>query len=568
MNIRTDAPSTPSMGENLRTTRAARVEPNPNAASLFSRPHFSTLTRRIIFFNAFALLILIAGVLWVQSTDGGLVEERIAGIRDQAAIVGGALAEYTADSDRRSIDLSTAEPLLRQLIAPTRLRAQIFAPDGRLLADTRFLLARNVVTRDDLPPPDSVNPFVTFFRDVRAATQRLYSRFLNFRPFTQLEPYFEAGQDGRVYREVMSALNGEEASAVRVNELGKLVLSVAVPIERLATHYGVLMLTTESGDIDDILAEERAAIIQVSLIAFGALLLSSLYLAGFIAAPIRRLAAAADHVRRGRAGREAIPTFNERPDEIGELAESLAAMTNALYDRINSTERFAADVAHELKNPLTSLKSAVEMLERTHDPEARDRMVELVRNDVKRIDRLITDISDASRLDAELSRAHIDAVDLSRLLETTVEIYNGMELPRGVRVAFHREPGENAIVEGIGERLGQVFRNLIDNAISFSPDGGIVDVSVKIVGPIVRAIVEDQGRGIPTADLERIFDRFFSSRPGETEFGKNSGLGLAIARQIMFSHGGRIWADNRRDESRKKCGARFVVELPRARRRL
>ena len=568
MNIRTDAPSTPSMGENLRTTRAARVEPNPNAASLFSRPHFSTLTRRIIFFNAFALLILIAGVLWVQSTDGGLVEERIAGIRDQAAIVGGALAEYTADSDRRSIDLSTAEPLLRQLIAPTRLRAQIFAPDGRLLADTRFLLARNVVTRDDLPPPDSVNPFVTFFRDVRAATQRLYSRFLNFRPFTQLEPYFEAGQDGRVYREVMSALNGEEASAVRVNELGKLVLSVAVPIERLATHYGVLMLTTESGDIDDILAEERAAIIQVSLIAFGALLLSSLYLAGFIAAPIRRLAAAADHVRRGRAGREAIPTFNERPDEIGELAESLAAMTNALYDRINSTERFAADVAHELKNPLTSLKSAVEMLERTHDPEARDRMVELVRNDVKRIDRLITDISDASRLDAELSRAHIDAVDLSRLLETTVEIYNGMELPRGVRVAFHREPGENAIVEGIAERLGQVFRNLIDNAISFSPDGGIVDVSVKIVGPIVRAIVEDQGRGIPTADLERIFDRFFSSRPGETEFGKNSGLGLAIARQIMFSHGGRIWADNRRDESRKKCGARFVVELPRARRRL
>jgi len=567
VNLRTDAPSTPSMGENVRATKAAGVEPNSHAASLFSRAHFSTLTRRIIFFNAFALLILIAGVLWVQSTDGGLVEERMAGIRDQAAIVGGALAEYTADSDTRSIDLSTAEPLLRQLIAPTRLRAQIFAPNGRLLADTRFLLARNVVTRDELPPPDSPNLFVTFFQNTRAAMQRFYSRFLNFRPFTQLEPYFEAGQDGRVYSEVVSALNGDEASAVRVNELGKLVLSVAVPIERLATHYGVLMLTTESGDIDDILAEERAAIIRVSLIAFGALLLSSLYLAGFIAAPIRRLAAAADHVRRGRAGREAIPTFNERPDEIGELAESLAAMTNALYDRINSTERFAADVAHELKNPLTSLKSAVEMLERTHDPEARDRMVELVRNDVKRIDRLITDISDASRLDAELSRAHIDPVDLSRMLETTAEIYSGMELPRGVRVAFHREPGENAIVQGIGERLGQVFRNLIDNAISFSPADGVVDVSVKIVGPIVRAIVEDQGSGIPTADLERIFDRFFSSRPGETEFGKNSGLGLAIARQIISSHGGRIWANNRRNESKKKCGARFMVELPLARRR-
>ncbi len=566
MNIGMDAPSTSSMGENVRAKVTGRVEPNPHAASLFSRTHFSPLTRRIIFFNAFALLILIAGVLWVQSTGGGLVEERMAGIRDQAAIVGGALAEYTADADTRSIDLSTAEPLLRQLIAPTRLRAQIFAPDGILLADTRFLLARNVVTTDELPPPDSTNPFVTFFQDARAATQRFYSRFLNFRPFTQLEPYFEAGQDGRVYGEVVSALGGEEASAVRVNELGKLVLSVAVPIERLATHYGVLMLTTESGDIDDILAEERAAIIQVSLMAFGVLLLSSLYLAGFIVAPIRRLAAAADHVRRGRAGREAIPTFNERPDEIGELAESLAAMTKALYDRINSTERFAADVAHELKNPLTSLKSAVDMLQRTHDPEARVRMAELVRNDVKRIDRLITDISDASRLDAELSRANIEPVDISRMLETSVEIYNGMELPRGVRVAFHREPGENAVVQGIDERLGQVFRNLIDNAISFSPDGGVVDVSVRRLGPLVRASVEDQGRGIPTADLERIFDRFFSSRPGESEFGKNSGLGLAIARQIISSHGGRIWADNRRNENQKKCGARFIVELPLARR--
>jgi two-component system sensor histidine kinase ChvG len=195
-------------------------------------------------------------------------------------------------------------------------------------------------------------------------------------------------------------------------------------------------------------------------------------------------------------------------------------------------------------------------------------MVALVRNDVKRIDRLITDISDASRLDAELSRAHIDPVDLSQMLETTVEIYNGMELPRGVRVDFHREPGENGVVQGIDERLGQVFRNLIDNAISFSPDGGVVDVSIRIAGPVVRATVEDQGQGIPTADLERIFDRFFSSRPAETEFGKNSGLGLAIARQIISSHGGRIWADNRRDENRKKCGARFVVELPLARRRL
>jgi two-component system sensor histidine kinase ChvG len=537
----------------------------PPEASLFSRTHFSPLTRRIIFFNAFALLILIAGVLWVQSAGGGLVEERMAGIRDQAAIVGGALAEYAADADTRSINMNVAEPLLRQLVAPTRLRAQIFGTDGQLLADTRFLLARNIVTREELPPPESANPVVAFYQRARNAVADFYNRFLNFRPFTQLEPYFEAGRDGRVYSEVVSALGGNENNAVRVNEQNKLVLSVAVPIERLATHYGVLMLTTESGDIDDILAEERAALIRVSLIAFGALLLSSLYLAGFIAAPIRRLAAAADHVRRGRAGREAIPTFEDRADEIGELAASLAAMTSALYNRINSTERFAADVAHELKNPLTSLKSAVEMLERARDNEARDRLVSVVRNDVKRIDRLITDISDASRLDAELSRANVDLVDLGGLLGTTVEIYNGMELPRGVKIAFKREGTGAATVQGIDERLGQVFRNLIDNAISFSPQNGVVDVTLKHAGPIVRATVEDQGEGIPTSDLERIFDRFFTSRPGESEFGKNSGLGLAIARQIISSHGGRIWADNKRDPEGKKCGARFIVELPFAR---
>jgi two-component system sensor histidine kinase ChvG len=296
------------------------------------------------------------------------------------------------------------------------------------------------------------------------------------------------------------------------------------------------------------------------------MLLSSLYLAGFIAAPIRRLAAAAERVRRGRAGHEAIPTFEDRPDEIGELSESLAAMTRALYDRIDSIERFAADVAHELKNPLTSLKSAVEMLGRAKDDEARERLVTVVRNDVKRIDRLITDISDASRLDAELSRADVGAVDLVRLLSTTVEIYNGMELPRGVRVDFKRETTGPTILQGIDERVGQVFRNLIDNAISFSPQNGVVDVTLKHAGPIVRATVEDQGEGIPTSDLERIFDRFFTSRPGESEFGKNSGLGLAIARQIISSHGGRIWADNKRDENGKKCGARFIVELPLSRR--
>jgi len=537
------------------------------SADLLYRPRrrFSALTRRILFFNAIALLILLGGVLWVQSNRTGLIEERISGIRDQALIIAGALAEYTADPDHRAVQPAQAEPLLRQLVAPTRLRARVYSTTGRLQIDTRNLLARNVVTTAVLPPPASANPVLAFFDRSFDAAEHFYDGLMGIRPISDLEPYFEAGQNGRVYSEVNEALKGENGSSVRVNEQDKLVLSVAVPIRRFATLYGVLMLTTESGDIDDILKAERTAVVEVSLVAFIALLFSSLYLARFIARPILKLAAAAEGVRRGRAGRDAIPTLDERGDEIGELADSLSAMTRALYDRIDAIESFAADVAHELKNPLTSLKSAVEMLERTKDGDKRERLVYVVRNDLKRIDRLITDISDASRLDAELSRGYSAPVDVSKLLDTIVDIYGGMDVPRGIRIRFLADSAKSAVVQGLSERLGQVFRNLIDNAISFSPDGGTVSVSAHIDGSAVRATVEDQGPGIPENDLERIFQRFYTERPPEHGFGKNSGLGLAIARQIVASHGGRIWAENKRDPEGQCSGARFVVELPLAR---
>jgi two-component system sensor histidine kinase ChvG len=552
----------------MSTGRFARA-PRPMGAD---RPHhparrISPLTRRILFFNAFALFILIGGVLWVQASRAGLVQERIAGIRDQALIVAGALAEYTAIQERRTIDTAQAEPLLRQLIAPTHLRARVYTTSGQLQIDTRNLLARNIVVTETLPPPESSNPVLAYFERTLVAAQGLYDRLMGVRPLSQLEPYFEAGQNGRVYAEVNLALAGDSGSSVRVNELDKLVLSVAVPIRRFATLYGVLMLTTESGDIDDILKDERAALVKVFALAFGVLLLSSLYLAGTIAAPVRRLAAAAERVRRGRAGREVMPAIPERGDEIGELAESLSAMTRALYDRIDAIERFAADVAHELKNPITSLRSAVEMLERTKDGDSRERLVQVIRNDLKRIDRLITDISDASRLDAELSRGHSQPVDVGRLLQTLVTIYGAMEMPRGVHVEVARDSAKAAIVQGMDERLGQVFRNLIDNAISFSPDNGQVRVSAQIAGGLVRGIIEDDGPGIPEDNLERIFDRFYTERPNEHGFGKNSGLGLAIARQIIASHGGRIWAENRIDVQGKRIGARLVVELPLARAR-
>jgi len=555
--------------ERLALAERTQMKPRPMSDNRPYHPprRISPLTRRILFFNAFALFILIGGVLWVQSSRAGLVQERIAGIRDQALIVAGALAEYTAIQERRAVDTAQAEPLLRQLIAPTHLRARVYTTGGQLQIDTRNLLARNIVVTEALPPPESANPVLAYLERGLATAQSFYDRLMGVRPLAQLEPYFEAGQNGRVYTEVNLALDGENGSSVRVNELDKLVLSVAVPIRRFATLYGVLMLTTESGDIDDILKDERAALVKVFALAFGVLLLSSLYLAGTIAAPVRRLAAAAERVRRGRAGRELIPEIPDRGDEIGELAESLSAMTRALYDRIDAIERFAADVAHELKNPITSLRSAVEMLERTRDSESRERLVQVIRNDLKRIDRLITDISDASRLDAELSRGHSQPVDVGRLLQTLVTIYGAMDMPRGVHVEVARDSAKAATVQGMDERLGQVFRNLIDNAISFSPDGGRVRVAAHLNGGVVRAVVEDDGPGIPADDLERIFDRFYTERPVEHGFGKNSGLGLAIARQIVASHGGRIWAENRTDVQGARIGARFTVELPLARSR-
>jgi len=497
-----------------------------------------------------ALVVLITCVLVVQSNSADLVDERLSGIRLQGLIVAGTLAEYTANADTRTINVEQAAPLLRQLIAPTKLRARLYGTNGRLLIDTRNLLARNVVQIAELPPID-------FWSRLKGSLRRIYDGVMGVRPFERLEPYFEAGKDGRVYSEVNAALSGDVATAERVDEQNRLILSVAVPVQRFKAIYGVVMVSTEGGDIDGILRQQRATLIEVFLIAFAVMVVSSLYLSGTIAEPIQRLATAADRVRFGHLGRETIPSLADRNDEIGDLSEALLAMTNALYARIDAIESFAADVAHELKNPLTSLKSAVEMLSRARDDEGRRRMMEIVRDDVKRIDRLITDISDASRLDAELSREKGEPVDLAHLLSTIVEIYRLTHDLKGVELALAIDLPQGATVIARDERLGQVFRNLIDNAMSFSAPGGKVTIAAVAEGRIARVTVEDEGPGIPPENLESIFDRFYTERPPEHGFGANSGLGLPIARQIAQGLGGRIWAENRREK-----GARLVVELP------
>jgi two-component system sensor histidine kinase ChvG len=520
-------------------------------------PRFSALTWRILGFNTLALIVLTGGVILVQASGRGLIEERINSIREQANIVAGTLAEYATDPETHTLKIADAEPLLRQLIAPTRLRGRLYLPGGQLAVETSDLLARDEVQINELPPLDTGSR-------VKEWLQRFYDGVMGVRPFAQLEPYYEAGEDGRAYREVATALTGATATAERVDDRNRLVLSVAAPVQsRYRTIYGVLLLSTEGGDIDDILRAERFTLFEVFLVAFLVMLLTSLYLAGTIAEPVKRLAAAADMVRSGAGGRSDIPNFPERTDEIGDLADSLRSMTANLYDRIDAIESFAADVAHELKNPLTSLASAVEMFSRAKDDDNRARLLAIVRGDIKRIDRLITDISDASRLDAELSREAREPVVLSRLLSTIIEIYRMTDNPRGVDYVLRDELPAGVIVTGRDERFGQVFRNLIDNAVSFSPEHGKVIISASRHDMVAKVTVEDEGPGIPPDNVESIFERFYTERPVEN-FGRNSGLGLSIARQIIEGAGGRIYAENRAPGNEQGQGARLVVELPMA----
>ncbi len=520
-------------------------------------PHFSALTWRILGFNALALIVLTAGVILVQFSGRDLVEERLSGVQQQAAIVASALAEYASDQETSTLNLDAAEPLLRQLISPNpSLRGRVYILSNNTAAlDTRFLLERKSVRSQELPGLDLGSQIKTWIR-------RMYDGIMGVRPFAELAPYSEGGGDWHSYQEVVSAFSGQTAARERVDDQNRLILSVAVPIQRVRAVSGVLFVTTEGGDIDDILRQERFILIEVFLVAFAVMLVTSLYLAGTIAEPVKRLAAAADMVRSGAGGRSDIPNFPERTDEIGDLADSLRSMTGNLYDRIDAIESFAADVAHELKNPLTSLASAVEMFSRAKDAETQTRLLGIVRGDIKRIDRLITDISDASRLDAELSRETKEPVDLSRLLATIIDIYRMTDNPRHIAFVLHDEMEPGLTVSGRDERLGQVFRNLIDNAASFSPDSGKVIVTAIRNDIIARVTIEDEGPGIPPENLESIFERFYTTeRPGD-HFGRNSGLGLSIARQIIEGAGGRIYAENRDPDDKQGAGARLVVELP------
>ena len=551
----------------------------------------SSLTRRIVVLNLAGLFALLIGFLYFNQFRQGLIEARVQSLLTQGEIIAGAIAAsatvepdtITIDPDRLlqmqagetsgfgeeplslefSINPEKVAPLLRRLVTPTRTRARIYDREGSLLLDSSTLYSRGDVLRFDLPP---------LKRD-DTAIERTWNSFLKRLGMRKAggQPSEESGpSDGRSFPEVQQALAGTRSSVVRLNDNGQTIVSVAVPVQRFQAVRGVLLLSTLGGDIDAIIKSERFALLQVFLIAAVVMVVLSVLLAGAIVGPVRRLADAAERVRSGTRSRQEIPDFTSRSDEIGHLSGALRDMTRALYNRIEAIERFAADVAHELKNPLTSLRSAVETLPLAKSDDSRTRLLSIIQHDVKRLDRLISDISDASRLDAELARADAEAVDVKKLVETVVTVANERRHEHDALIRLTLNPSfqtkPDCFVAGHDSRLGQVVNNLLDNARSFSPLDGEVRVTLRRNKTTVEVVVEDDGPGIPPHALERVFERFYTDRPDQG-FGQNSGLGLSISRQIVEAHGGRIRAENRlgpTDENGEptRLGARFVVSLP------
>jgi two-component system sensor histidine kinase ChvG len=550
---------------------------------------FSSLTRRIVSLNIAGLLALVASILYLSQFRAGLIDARAQSLLVQAEIIAGAIAAsatvetnaITIDPDRLQ-DLKPGEsygppdessgldfpinpervaPVLRRLISPTKTRARIYDRDGSLILDSRSLYGRGDVMRFDLPPPSVEKP------GIAERTMIAVRTWLNR---GDLPLYRDLGPEkGNGYEEVARSLDGQKSSMVRVNDRGEVIVSVAVPVQRFRAIHGSLMLSTQGDDIDHMVTAERLAILKVGGVASAVMIVLSLLLASTIAGPVRRLADSAERVRRRIRTRVEIPDFTGRRDEIGHLSGALRDMTDALYNRIEAIEMFAADVAHELKNPLTSLRSAVETLPLARNDISRARLLAVIEHDVKRLDRLISDISDASRLDAELQRQDMTSVDLRRLLTALASVANETRRGNniGVEMRFEgRGHNDTFSVPGHDSRLGQVISNLLSNAQSFSEAGGKVRINCRRARSEIEIVVDDDGPGIREDALERIFERFYTDRPHQG-FGQNSGLGLSISKQIVEAHGGRIWAENRPgplggDGEATIAGARFVVRLP------
>jgi two-component system sensor histidine kinase ChvG len=583
---RVEPEETPATDDSVQSPDQTQEQPQ----SWIGRLTPASLIARIFLINLLGLLILALGTLYFNQFRQSLIDARAQSLRTQAQIIAAALAG-SATVDTGSIVVNpdslddapetleegelpegldfpinpeTASPVLRRLLGNTSNRAQVIDPQGNLVVDSRYFLGSDTI---EILPNDGTRPS-------EESGRSWWDQLLDWMLGSDYPNHFDYGLDGNDKKpEIAAALNGANVSLVRLDDKREIIVVVTVPIQRFRAVLGALVLSNAGGEIDGVLrAERRVVLLTFGLATLVSLLLSAL-LAATIANPSRKLSDAARKVRQGISKRVEVPDFSGRRDEIGRLSASMRGMTSALYNRIDAIEAFAADVAHELKNPLTSLRSAVETLTLVKTDEQRARLIDIVKQDVRRMDRLITDISDASRLDAELARTESQPVDLGRLLGAIVSMSNELGKEEEPEVILTIEPPEAGktlartyTITGQDSRLSQVFRNLIDNARSFTAPGTKINVRMRHTRTHVEVRVEDRGPGVRPENLDRIFERFYTDRPDQN-FGNNSGLGLAISRQIVEAHGGRIWAENRKGKATVNgeapiLGARLIVRLP------
>ena len=532
----------------------------------------SPMLRRILLVNLLPLALLLAALLYLDQYQNGLLQAEVTTLREQARIFASALAQTAVrddNTDHGRLVPDLARPLLSRLIEPTpNAQARLYAPDGQMIADSRIREGTGgAVVTEPLPPPVDRGRVLGFIG-------RIYDKVLSVLPHSDQELFLNTGPSAagpewqpdvrEEFKLTGSKQEREMPPYIRRTEDNRLLVTVAEPVLRNGQSVGIVLLTREAREVDDSLMAVRLSILGLFTLALALTVALSWYLSLTIARPILRLAGAAARMREGSGRSGQVPEqLLVRRDEIGALAQSLSESARALWTRMDAIERFAADVAHEIKNPLSSIRSAIETLLRIDDPEKQRRLLAIIAEDVRRLDRLISDISDASRIDAELSRAATERVDVRPMLATLAEIHEATRHDGDPRIELTAPDGP-LVVPAIESRLVQVLRNLLGNAESFSPRDGTIAVKARETGSVVEISVEDEGPGIPEAKLEHIFDRFYSERPQGERFGQHSGLGLSISRQIVEALKGRISAENRRDEQGHVLGARFVVRLPKA----
>lgn len=560
----------------------------------------ANLLRRILASNLLGFAILVGGFLFLNQNSTVLLEEKRRALEVQAEMIAAAIAsgakvrsdDIYIDADKLPLDRDTRfptrgdaftrhemslspeqlAPILNKMVSATKARARILNYEGRLIIDTASLLSRGQIIETD--QVDSGKR--------KKKPKNFWTRVIEFMIGREYEVYQErANVMPTDYPEVNRALSsGKNQAMILLTPSSEQVVTAIVPIQRLNSLQGLVMLSSREGEMTEILRKNRDRIWPLALVALLATLVTSYFLSRTVAGPMKRLSRTAENVSRNINTYQDSPELTSRTDEVGQMAQAFKAMTHSLFRRIENSERFAADVAHELKNPLTAASSTAESLEYAKTPEQRAVLVQQIRGELRRLNRLITDVSSASRLDAELARQAQDPVEIDKLLQDMMMLFTPKCETFGCDVKLHITPpsgkssepqiGNPFTVHGNAGRLAQVLTNLIDNAISFSTEGQIVNVTAERIGDTIRILVEDEGPGIDEDKLETIFDRFYTYRPTEeSSRGDNSGLGLNISREIINAHGGLVWAENRyaketpnkpkNDADRQ--GARFVVEL-------